>query len=592
MNNFTDCQNNREAITALVLDELEPVAADELHQHIGTCRKCRKLYEALADEEQMLRSTFDEVAATIEKAEDSLVGQLSEHLYKPVSARPLSWLRPWSSFRTTGPIAKVAALIMIGILFLGGVTFWPGGNGKQDKWWLGPPVAWGQEILQSLDKVEALVYRSQFVFVSRFDSTHVSGTWSKHYEARDRLRIDSFYEHTDEDTYGDNSETSEFQHTTWKVPEGQDLLTYNVSLEFECYEIRRIEGGAYEHDPVEELRFYINLLDKADRILGTKIFDGRECVGFEINASKYGDNPADWVDRIWFDLKTKLPVRIEKHGRPITNRPGETSTRIQDQFEYYAEIPIDVFEPEIPDGFINSEPHQIQFARIKEEKGEMIYADVSTELRNEIFEALNNVATATYQQYFERLDEGEWVSTSEKRIYSSLHGWRTDSYIGEQLRRIEWFEVDKEDWAETSFDFNDPNFGLIQTTVDFARHSYTVVKHGHKSHPDNPMDRIIFLAGMIDKADERLEDTEIEGLECFGFKLSAKKYGTNPDTSVHWLWFDSETKLPVRMEFEWLEDDGPRKMIKDQFEWNPQLPEDIFVPRIPAGFVMIEPNDK
>jgi len=82
MNNFTDCQNNREAITALVLDELEPVAADELHQHIGTCRKCRKLYEALADEEQMLRSTFDEVAATIEKAEDSLVGQLSEHLYK------------------------------------------------------------------------------------------------------------------------------------------------------------------------------------------------------------------------------------------------------------------------------------------------------------------------------------------------------------------------------------------------------------------------------------------------------------------------------------------------------------------------------
>jgi outer membrane lipoprotein-sorting protein len=590
MNNYAPCHDRCEAIMALVLDELEAGAADKLRKHIDTCQVCRELYEALADEEQIIRSAFDEVTATTEKTKDNIVGRLSEGLYKPVSSRSFSWLRRWNRFRITGPVAKVAAVIMIGLLFLGGVTFWPIGNGKEDKWWLGPPAAWGQEILAELENIEALVYRSQFVFVSRFRSTHVSGTWSKHYEARDRSRTDRFYEHTDEDTYSDSSVESIFQHITWEVPDGQDLLTYNVSLEFECYEIRRLEGGAYEHDPVEELRFYINLLDKADRILGTKIFDGRECVGFEINASKYGDNPAVWIDRIWFDLESKLPVRIEKHGRAITGRPGQTSTRIRDQFEYYAQIPIDVFEPEIPDGFINAEPHQIQLARIKEEKGEMIYADISPELRDEIVVALNNVVTVTYREFFGRIDGAERVSTRE--IYLSLHQWRKDLYFEQQLQRTEWFLVDKEDWAKTSYDFNDPNFGLIQTTLDFASRTYTVVKHGHTSHSDNPMDRIIFLAGLVDKADERLEDTEIEGLECFGFKLSAKKYGTNPDTSVHWLWFDSETKLPVKMEFEWLQDDGPRKMIKDQFEWNPKLPQDTFVPKIPAGFAFVGPDDE
>ncbi len=46
------------------------------------------------------------------------------------------------------------------------------------------------------------------------------------------------------------------------------------------------------------------------------------------------------------------------------------------------------------------------------------------------------------------------------------------------------------------------------------------------------------------------------------------------------MWFDAETKLPVKMEFEWLEG----KRITGRFQWNPELPAETFIPNIPAGF--------
>jgi outer membrane lipoprotein-sorting protein len=161
----------------------------------------------------------------------------------------------------------------------------------------------------------------------------------------------------------------------------------------------------------------------------------------------------------------------------------------------------------------------------------------------------------------------------------------------EQVRETEWYVTDKDDWGKTSFDFNDRNFRLTKTTVNFTDRSYRKETYDNTSHPDNPMDWIIFLVDYIDRADRFFESRQIEGVECFGFELSAKKYGDNPDTSIHTLWFDSETMLPVRVESEGLQDDGPRKKVLDQFEWNPELPADTFVPVIPEGFMNSQPDE-
>jgi hypothetical protein len=101
------------------------------------------------------------------------------------------------------------------------------------------------------------------------------------------------------------------------------------------------------------MRWYVQLLDKADRILDPQVFDGRKCVGFEVSTAKYGNNPQGPFDRIWFDVETRLPARIERH-RPDSGfdvyvesdfDAPETMIIIHDQFQYLAKVPMDLFLP-------------------------------------------------------------------------------------------------------------------------------------------------------------------------------------------------------------------------------------------------------
>jgi outer membrane lipoprotein-sorting protein len=588
--------NNHDKISGLLaafaLGELSPQEQAEVKAHLAGCNKCgsklKRLQKLLESTEHLRELSPD--ARMCESAKQAVFtaveNEKNQHSFRQNTGLE-SILRTFINGRTI-KFGAVAVFLMA-VLF--GINFWPGGNSQSSKWWLGPPAAWGQEIIAKLKTIEALVYRNQAVIVSPYGSTHVSGTWSRNYQAKDRSRTDRYYEPTDEDTFDDVNPDSVLQHVTYNVPDGQDLVQYDVSYEYQCYTIKTIEGGAYERDPVKRLQFYVNLLDKANRIVGTKTFDGRECVGFEVSANKYGDNPEDWIDRIWFDIQTKLPVRIEKYDLPMTGSPGRTITTIQDQFEYYAQVPAEMFEPEIPVDFINAEPDDVRAAKDIQEKGQMIYADVPAGLKEDIAAALKGVKTAVYRKRFGFVKDENWLLTDGDRIYVSRYDWRKDSYSGGQLRKTEWYVTDKEDWGKTSFDFNDKNFRLILTTVNFDDRSYSQITHSSISHPDNPMDWIIFLADYIDKADRFFENELIDGIECFGFELSAKKYGSNPDTSIYTLWFNRETMLPVRVESEGLQDDGPRKKVLDQFEWNPELPADTFVSKIPEGFVYDHPDE-
>ena len=578
-------------LAASALGELSSEAQAEVKTHLAECHQCSSEFKRL---QTLLECTgrIRELSPDdrmCESAKQAVFAAVENEQNQPSPGPNVGLELIWRTIMYSRTM-KLAAAAVIAMVVLGGISFWPGGNPQNGKCWLGSAATWGQEIMAELEKIEALVYRGQSVFVSRYGSTHVSGTWSRNYKAKDRSREDRYYEHTDEDTFGPSNPESILQHVTYKVPEGQDLISYGVSYQHECYTIKTNEGGAYKRDPVERLRFYVNLLDKADRILDTATFEDRECVGFEIDTSKYGNNPEGQIDRIWFDVQTKLPVRIEKHGRP-NSQPGETHTFIQDQFEYYAQVPAEMFEPEIPEDFINAEPREVHAAKEKQQKGQMLYADVPAGVKEEIAAALKGVKTAIYRERFGFMRDEKWLLTDGERIYISEYDWRKDSYSGEELRKSEWYVTDKQDWGKTSLDFNDRNFKLIQTTVNFTDRSYKEIIHGSKSHPDNPMDHIFFLAGYINKADRFFENRQIDGIECFGFELSAKKYGSNPDTHIHTLWFDAETKLPVKTEFEWVQDDGPRKMVKDQFEWDPELPAETFIPNIPADFTPEANND-
>ena len=75
MTKNNDCQDRRSSITALLLGELEGPAVDEISQHMDSCRGCRALYEALIEEEKIVRSTFKAIGDRGKVIEDKLIAQ-------------------------------------------------------------------------------------------------------------------------------------------------------------------------------------------------------------------------------------------------------------------------------------------------------------------------------------------------------------------------------------------------------------------------------------------------------------------------------------------------------------------------------------
>jgi len=255
----------------------------------------------------------------------------------------------WRTIMRTRTV-KFAAAAVIALAVVGGMTFWPGRGLDGKKWWLAPPAAWSQEILAALDGIKGVTCREQIVDVEANGMEHTSMTWDIFYVSHDSYRRDIY----------DGDVLREIQ---WYVPDGAGTRQHSVRFDLGSYFSHTGEGSFGNYDPIDRMRFYVGLLDEADRQLGVETIDGRECVGFEISASKYGQNPAEWMDCIWFDVETKLPVRIEQRGRPVTGQTDKTLTIIQDRFDYNPDLAADTFTPRTPQGFVFGHPDDIQAAR-------------------------------------------------------------------------------------------------------------------------------------------------------------------------------------------------------------------------------------
>jgi anti-sigma factor RsiW len=78
MNNQENCQNRREAITALVLGVLDAKDTEELQKHIDSCQVCKSLYKELTEEEESIRPAFKVIAERGEMLQSSLIEQFGK----------------------------------------------------------------------------------------------------------------------------------------------------------------------------------------------------------------------------------------------------------------------------------------------------------------------------------------------------------------------------------------------------------------------------------------------------------------------------------------------------------------------------------
>jgi hypothetical protein len=131
------------------------------------------------------------------------------------------------------------------------------------------------------------------------------------------------------------------------------MIGYSICFDLGSYFIKTREGvrnSGKKSDPAKGLRYCVQDLDRADRLLGTEIIDGHECVGFE------NDREDGETERVWFDVETKLPVRLE--SRNLIRSPGSKDRIIiiQDQYDYDVDVTPETFVPYIPEGFVPYQP--------------------------------------------------------------------------------------------------------------------------------------------------------------------------------------------------------------------------------------------
>ena len=359
MTKNNDCQDRHEAIAALVLGELEIPAADEIKKHMDACRNCRSLYQALTEEEEIVRSAFNAIDERSRVIEDSLVAQFgkgSRVCEDIVGKLPESQKTEtahhepnlWRTIMKSKTIRfTAAAVIMIACVI--GVSLWRSTSS-------GIALA---DVLARVDQVKAFRCKGSWTMNGqiapgkpyRFE-TRYADVMSQEYGYKSNVeRPDpnsewmpyaEFYVSPQKKTF------VQIAHTAKKYVRAQlsDEDAQQRQKELSQY----IEPGALLKD----------IMACKYETLGRSTIDGVVVEGFRTTDPNCRSPVRDaWfkdpkVDvKVWISVKTRLPVRYEDLTSGLDQRGNTISQRfVVHDFEWDVPVTAAEFEPPpIPDGY-------------------------------------------------------------------------------------------------------------------------------------------------------------------------------------------------------------------------------------------------
>ena len=335
MNNNKDCQNRREAIAALVLGELETPAADEIKNHLDTCRNCRSIYQAMAAEEETIRSAFKAIDDRSKAIGNSLVvehdkvssahndisaGKAKSHAKQSTITQPNVWRTIMKSRITK--LAAAAAVIIAALII--NLQFSTSG------------VAWGA-LVEKIESIESVVSRltanvkMQGMPQGQTPKTETIAYYSSKYGTRAEQYINDqlsfiMYLNPIENIYVSViPEQKKFMRVTGKSP---DELKQIAEKDDPRAMVRHMMSAEYKH------------LGR-DNINGIDV-EGIECTGPKVMGGMFEDATA----RLWVEIGTDFPVRIEIEG--IVSGGQMEMSMVIDDFQWNVELDPALFVPDIP----------------------------------------------------------------------------------------------------------------------------------------------------------------------------------------------------------------------------------------------------
>jgi hypothetical protein len=268
------CDDLRQAIMASVIGEADQAIGDEVRHHLDMCHACRHFRDALMEEERMLRSAFDTVAAEAEPIRDRLVERLCNHTPSaPESCHSIRW-RLLGGYRTMKPFYKLlsaAASIAIVVAVIWGLH---SGDGR------GIVFA---DVVAPLRHIERVAFD---VTVRTRNPGHSSAKTIHVFMENDWSRVES-----------------------WEGQK-QPFVVY-LKHGAECYAMdpaarKFIPSKCDPQEGIGMLAFLASLPDaKVERDMGEQVREGRRVRGF---VTKQYDNECPYPMTVWVDVQTRTLV--------------------------------------------------------------------------------------------------------------------------------------------------------------------------------------------------------------------------------------------------------------------------------------------
>jgi hypothetical protein len=315
-----DCEGMRDEIAGRVAGQ----GTEQLRLHLDSCAACRDYLRALQREDAALAEYFAGVEADMARREERL-RQAVECIDISNQADRISIWRGIMKSRLSKTALAAAILLAAGI----GVTYL---GGRLD----GTSVAWAT-VAQKLDQIHDFVYRQRQI--------NSSGVKTPEVEFKQEWEIRCYYSSefgSRWDQYGEMGLIGQF-YTQLKQQQFVDVHPRDKT--FRCRPEPLPQTTPL--DPIGEVR---QILAEPYVKLGRMTIDGIRVEGIEVQGQKVGIvRLDDAVSRLWVNVETELPVRMEAEGK--IHGSDMHALFIRDQFQWNPGLTEADFTPAITSDF-------------------------------------------------------------------------------------------------------------------------------------------------------------------------------------------------------------------------------------------------
>jgi outer membrane lipoprotein-sorting protein len=294
------------------------------------------------------------------ETEKRILGDALEHLAKlkkqSVPIQPNIWGTIMKS-----KITKLAAAAVIIILVLIGINQFDG---------LATSVAWA-DVAEKLDKIHSYIYRQR--------ESKTSGPQKEGFEFIGQDTEQIIYNSANYGRRTDCYKGGQLIFSIYTLPQEKALINIlHYSKEYIRHPLSNGQVGRTDL-PIREM--VKSLLSNDYVELGRDTIDGVHVEGVELSGQKIsGPRLDDAVTRLWVDVETGLPVRIELEG--LTHGTSTNVMIVQDEFQWNVELLAGDFEPIIPPDYsvvereLPSEPKPEESLTAKEKNQELNLPDL------------------------------------------------------------------------------------------------------------------------------------------------------------------------------------------------------------------------